>query len=938
VPSIALRMLDKGHLWCFLFAFGALSCAPGFCQDTTTTRHRAVLILVIDQPSGPFSRDLLEGIQDATKDAIGLTIFVDFNGPTALQTEEVVAQRQRLRMTRYAGQPIEIIVAIGDRVLTDAEKLRSDLFPSAKLLFVVASPKLIPSEVHQGEGLELNVSPAPSLRLALSLLPKTSKLVVLSGTTNTDQFVRQSLVDSLGTLMANREVTLLSGLSLQELREQVARLPESSLIVLTSNMVDRSGRATNNIDQAHELSQAAKVPLIEGSDLSLGQGSLGGDVVSLHLAGQELGKRIRRTLDTGQAPVGVLVDPAPRRRALDWRQLKRFAIPEGRVPRGFEILYRQPTLWEQHRGIILTVTGGLVLQSLLISFLLAERRRRARAQARMRRHLDLEAMVSKASADLSAATHEQLPATLRELSAGLAACLGIERVSVWMFEPERHEYTRVHFWPDTEAPWKITTTFAQTFPYIHDELVAARNVIFTRLEELPLNAAQDVLELRKTGMVSFLGIPLKLAERPIGAFFIATFTHPIHWESEVISTLQVLSEILAQDISRSIAEERVRRTEEQSRAMLASLPGFVLMIDGKGQILKQTIRLELPETELPQALADASVGKDFLELWAAGGEGASQVAEALRNVALGRKTSLIMEYQYQGIQGVRWMEVRAETLYGEESGAVVSHTDITARKKTESENAENKQAVWHLNRVAALGELTASLAHEINQPLAAILNSAEAAAALLNRSSPDIAEALEAITDIIHDDKRAGAVIDKMRSMLRRSQESAQAVDLNAIVSGTLRLVTSEARLRHVILHHAATPDLPCVVADPTQLQQVILNLITNGIEATETTPHRRHVEISTSLLAKDGMQLLEVRDSGPGIPVEKLSRIFEPFYTTKRAGLGFGLSICRSIVDSFGGKITVESPPEGGAVFKVFLRTFADVSTKVDQVMQAGS
>ena len=114
-----------------------------------------------------------------------------------------------------------------------------------------------------------------------------------------------------------------------------------------------------------------------------------------------------------------------------------------------------------------------------------------------------------------------------------------------------------------------------------------------------------------------------------------------------------------------------------------------------------------------------------------------------------------------------------------------------------------------LNRVAALGELTASLAHEINQPLAAILNSAEAAAVLLNRPSPDIAETMEAIRDIIEDDKRAGAVINKMRSMLKRGHEGMQAVDLNATVSETLRLVANEARLRHVILRHVATRICP---------------------------------------------------------------------------------------------------------------------------------
>jgi C4-dicarboxylate-specific signal transduction histidine kinase len=612
-------------------------------------------------------------------------------------------------------------------------------------------------------------------------------------------------------------------------------------------------------------------------------------------------------------------------------------IPDGRFPLSFEILYSQPILREQHRGVILAVIAGLVLQTLLISFLLTERRRRAQAQARMQRQLKLQATVSKASADLSAATHEDLPARLRVVSAGLSSCLDMERVSVWIYRPEEHDYVPLHWWPESQEPVR-RAPIAQRFPHLHSELLAGRTITVYNLDELPLSAARDVAELRDLGLVSFLAIPLKLAEEPIGAFFVGTYNHAGNWDSEVISSLQVLADILAQGISRSIAEERARRTEEQSRAMLASLPGFVLMIDGMGQILRQSNRLDLVETELPPTLAGARLGKNLLELWRADGEAASHVAQALEKVVRGDRTSLVTEYRYATADGMRWMEVCAESLYGGQRGAVVSHTDITGRKKTERENAQNRQTAWHLNRVAALGELTASLAHEINQSLAAILNSAEAAAALLNRRSPDVAEAMEAISDIIHDDKRAGAVISKIRSMLKRSHEGTQAVDLNAAVSETLRLVTNEARLRHVVLRHVATADLPCVVADPTQLQQVILNLVTNGIEPADIMPDRRQVEIRTSRAAEDGMQLREVRDSGPGIPGETLTAIFEPFYTTKREGLGFGLSICRSIVDSFGGRITVESPPDGGAVFRVFLRTFLDVSERAEQVVQAGT
>lgn len=929
-----LRKRTFRNIWCFLSAFCGIGYEFGFCQAIDSTKHRAALILITDQPTRPTTRDLLDGIQEATRDAIGLTLFVEFNGPTALENQDVIVERRRLLTKRYAGQRIELLVAVGDRVVAEAESLRADLFPSAKLLFLALSRNTA-AGLRQGEGLLVDMSPLQSIQLVMMLKPDIPRLVVVSGTSTYDEMLRKSLADSLSVLSGKREVSYLAGLPLPELVAKAKEFPKGTLIALASQVADRSGRATSLPDQARELSRTGAI-VVEGSDASLGHGSLGGDLTAYRLMGQELGRRIRRTLDTGAAPEGVVLDAAPRRLALDWRELKRLGISEGSVPPGFELAYRRPTLWEEHRSAILAVGGGLLLQTALIWFLLTERRRRAQTQARMQRQLQLEATVSKASADLSVVTREDLPDRLRDVSAGLSSCLGVERVAAWIYDLDEQDYVPIHWWPHFRPPVRHGAV-AQQFPYLYKELLGGRTVSIEHLDELPPSAARDVAELQQQGFVSVVAIPLKLAEEPVGAFVLGTYTRTLRWDSEAISTLHVLADILGQGISRSLAEDRARGMEEQSRAMLASLPGFVLMVDGTGQILKQNSRLELAETELPGALAAAHPGRNLLELSRSDGEPARQLTQALEKVVLGQRTSLVMEYRYNAAQGARWMEVCAQRLWGKQTGAVISYTDITERKRIEEENAQNRQTAWHLNRVAALGELTASLAHEINQPLAAILNSAEAAAALLSRSSPDLPEAMEAIRDIIHDDKRAGAVIHKMRSMLKRRHEGVQPVDLNATVTDTLRLVMNEARLRHVHLRQVLSPDLPSVVADPTQLQQVILNLVTNGIEAVESM-EQRVVEIQTSRSALDAMHALEVRDSGPGIPAEMLTAIFEPFYTTKRQGLGFGLSICRSIVDSLGGKITVENRTEGGAVFRVLLREFAVAPHAAEQINRAGA
>jgi C4-dicarboxylate-specific signal transduction histidine kinase len=238
-----------------------------------------------------------------------------------------------------------------------------------------------------------------------------------------------------------------------------------------------------------------------------------------------------------------------------------------------------------------------------------------------------------------------------------------------------------------------------------------------------------------------------------------------------------------------------------------------------------------------------------------------------------------------------------------------------------AESQRQRDTISHMNRVAALGELATSLAHEINQPLGAILVNAEAALQILKRPRPDLAEVREALADILEDGQRAGMVIRKMRTMLRPGEYQPEAVDLNALVKEVLLLVMNDASLRSIMISLDLAPGLPLVFSDSVQLQQVILNLVTNGMDAMSVFPVTDRTLMIRSYGAAGGRDVvLEVEDSGPGIPPSDFSRIFEPFFTTKVQGLGMGLSISRSIVEVSGGKIWVENGVRG-AVFKVRLK-----------------
>ena len=237
------------------------------------------------------------------------------------------------------------------------------------------------------------------------------------------------------------------------------------------------------------------------------------------------------------------------------------------------------------------------------------------------------------------------------------------------------------------------------------------------------------------------------------------------------------------------------------------------------------------------------------------------------------------------------------------------------RQFAEVQSRQRMTELAHVNRFSTAGELTASIAHEINQPLGSILTNAETAEAILKSPSPDIAELNDIVNDILQDDRRASEVIRRMRSLLKKAPFELKKFDLNEVVRETVGFLSSLAVGRKVELVSLITPDALPILGDRIQLQQVILNLVVNGIDAMKDTPsENRIISIRTSRV--ENFAQLSVSDRGPGIPEDKLKEVFEPFFTSKAEGMGMGLSIARTIIEAHNGLISAKNRDHGGATF----------------------
>lgn len=246
--------------------------------------------------------------------------------------------------------------------------------------------------------------------------------------------------------------------------------------------------------------------------------------------------------------------------------------------------------------------------------------------------------------------------------------------------------------------------------------------------------------------------------------------------------------------------------------------------------------------------------------------------------------------------------------------------DITVRKQAELNLQQKQSEINHLSRVTMLGELSGALAHELNQPLTAILSNAQAAQRFMSRDVIDLDEVREILQDIVDEDKRAGEVIRRLRRLFDKQEAFLQDVSVNDTVTEIGIILRNDLINRRVTLKTLLAADLPMASADRVQLQQVLINLVMNGCDAmADAAVPDRHIVVRTAQLDSQFIQV-SVSDRGSGLPDAALERVFEPFYTTKKGGMGLGLSICRSIISANGGRLWGENNHDSGATFHMVL------------------
>jgi PAS domain S-box-containing protein len=601
------------------------------------------------------------------------------------------------------------------------------------------------------------------------------------------------------------------------------------------------------------------------SDSILGSGAVGGSVASVVAIGKRAGELARLVLsgtDVKSLPFEIRTDSVA---MVDWRALKRWGISEDRLPPNSVVRFRPLSLWGQYRWYIIAALILIFVQSAMIIDLLLQRRRRIRIQTALQESQELMELASSAG---------ELGMWARDLGEG----------GVW-----------------------ANPSMRSLFGFGTNDVVRFKDLID---RVCPIDRERMLLAVEHAQTA---GTPFQ------GEFRVVLPDGEERWVLAKGRTMDCSAMngrrmgVVLDVTERKRAEENLRESEERFRTMADTAPVMIWM-SGTGKLCTFFNKgwLDFTGRTLEQELGDG---------WTEGvhPDDFDRCLEIYTN-AFNARREFTAEYRLRRFDGKYcWILDRGvprSEAKGHFLGYIGCAIDITERKRGELEAVQQRAELAHIARVSTMGELAASLAHELNQPLTAILSNAQAAQRFLALKPPDLEELHEILKDIVQDDSRAGEIIRRMRALVKKDELEFALLDLGNVVSDVVLLTHSDATLHNIRVLLEIKPNLPAVRGDKVQLQQVLLNLLLNAFDAVRNSPeNERSVAVEAD---RDGASMLKiaVHDRGIGLTGDEVAKIFQPFYSTKRDGLGMGLSICRSIVEAHGGRLWAENNFDRGATF----------------------
>ena len=551
-------------------------------------------------------------------------------------------------------------------------------------------------------------------------------------------------------------------------------------------------------------------------------------------------------------------------------------------------------------------------------------------EASLEELLKFERLLANLSASFANVSGRQLDAEIESALRQLQEFLGFDRSNFIEFTADGWATILcsvaaggVERYPPGPAPAFLSWYLGQVRA---DKIMRVRS-----LDDLPPEAIEQIEYHRTFGIRSSLGIPLRVGGPVVCLITFAAFRSTREWPDDLIARLKIVGEVMAQALVRQRSQAALQASEELWRSIfeasnlgiavidqdlhyIATNPAFQTMLGYTANELQKLTPLDVTVE------GDRDAAKQRItELQ----RGERHHYDAVKQY---RRSDGTVIWGHSYLSAVRDAEFRATMLIG-------TVIDLTDTKRAQDALRTAQSTLARISRLTTMHEVTASIAHEVNQPLAAIVTNANAVLRWLQRTPPEVAEAAKSVNQIIRDGHRAGRVVTSIRGMFQKDEQAKVLLDVNDIIEEVVALLRGELNSRGVLVRTDLSRDLPQILGDRVQLQQVVLNLVMNAGEAMSAMPDGARVLTISSKLGQPHEVMILVEDTGPGIDPKDVDHIFDSFFTTKPQGMGMGLPICRSIIEAHRGQLSTSPGITQGAIFHIVLPAHTlPQSAQVDQ------
>jgi PAS domain S-box-containing protein len=921
----------RNHFLWLKILFLFLACL--FCLDSSVsaspeTKPLHVLVLVSFRPTSPVANKWSRGIRSVFKSGPPPGIKVDFEYLDIARFNDDQYLKMLLDVYRYKYSKLNpnLIITVNDPSLDFMLEYGADLFADVPVVFTGVEHKDVERQSigNNVTGILSAGRYKETLDLALKLHPGTRHVTVVAGSGRAGRAYIDAGRKIFKKYEDRIEFTYLVGLPMKDILEEVANIAGQTFVIYLPVIVDGAGKKFIAPESLSLVSQASAVPVYSCWEVLLGHGMVGGYLSSFEVMGRtaaELGLRILSGEMIEDIPV---VDKPAFEYMFDWRQLKHWSISEDKLPSGSIVGFKELTIWERYKGRIIGAFSLIIIQALIILLLLHQHRLRRRTEFQLKDRLQFEHKLSELSSEFINLSSEKLDSKMIEALAWIGPFMRADRSHMFRLNWDRTEFRITHLWEaegirkdDIVLPGLIVK---DAFPWLFDNLIGGKDVLVPDVEKLSTEKSINEYQYCRTiGIQSFIVLPIEIENAPLCAIGLDAIRQKRQWPQEIQDRLRIIGEIFANTIVRRHAEKKSEEASLRYRTVADFTYDWEYWQNPDGSLQYISPSCErvcgYSAQDLmtnPSLLQDMIVPEDK----AAWDEHRCSVQSEVKSDQI--------QFRIQRPDGeICWIEHACQPVFdhqGNNRGVRASNRDITKREYFRSETHKLQSELTHMDRVVTISTLTSTLAHEINQPLAAMRSYAQAALRFMDKDHPEYDSVRKALQGIVADNKRAAKVISRLRNLVKKGPTHWEMIEINSIINDVIDLINSELVLRNASITLDLHPDVPVVRGDSIQLQQVLINLLTNALDAMNDQPvDARTIAISTNP-EKSNEIIVSISDSGSGIPPDVLEPIFSPFHTTKSTGMGLGLSICKSIIEAHGGKIIAENNPDGGAIFSFTL------------------